>query len=104
MPRDGDMREKAVRCSFCNKLQSQVDKLIAGPGVFICDECVELCRSIIEEEGETRGSKRNAQPGAFTLPKPMQIKEKLDEYVIGQDEAKIVLSVANIFFFSQAQM
>ena len=94
MPRDGDMREKTVRCSFCNKLQSQVDKLIAGPGVFICDECVELCRSIIEEESEARGSKRTAQPGAFTLPKPMQIKEKLDEYVIGQDEAKIVLSVA----------
>ena len=94
MPRDGDMREKTVRCSFCNKLQSQVDKLIAGPGVFICDECVELCRSIIEEEAETRKSKRSAQPGAFTLPKPMQIKEKLDEYVIGQDEAKIVLSVA----------
>ena len=94
MPRDGDMREKAVRCSFCNKLQSQVDKLIAGPGVFICDECVELCRSIIEEEGESHKGRKSAQPGAFTLPKPMQIKEKLDEYVIGQDEAKIVLSVA----------
>lgn len=94
MPRDGDMREKAVRCSFCNKLQSQVDKLIAGPGVFICDECVELCRSIIEEEGTSHKSKKSAQQGGFTLPKPMQIKEKLDEYVIGQDEAKIVLSVA----------
>ncbi len=93
MPRDGDMREKTVRCSFCNKLQSQVDKLIAGPGVFICDECVDLCRSIIEEEDAAAPKKRQAQ-GGFTLPKPAQIKEKLDEYVIGQEEAKIVLSVA----------
>ncbi|MBQ3603594.1 MAG: ATP-dependent Clp protease ATP-binding subunit ClpX [Clostridia bacterium] len=93
MPRDGDMREKTVRCSFCNKLQSQVDKLIAGPGVFICDECVELCRSIIEEEEAAAPKKRTVQ-GGFTLPKPAQIKEKLDEYVIGQEEAKIVLSVA----------
>ena len=93
MPRDGDMREKTVRCSFCNKLQSQVDKLIAGPGVFICDECVDLCRSIIEEE-EASKPKKKALQGGFTLPKPAQIKEKLDEYVIGQEEAKIVLSVA----------
>ncbi len=95
MPRDGDMREKAVRCSFCNKLQSQVDKLIAGPGVFICNECIELCKSIIDEEDiPSRKAKKPVGNGGFTLPKPEQIKAKLDEYVIGQDEAKIVLSVA----------
>ncbi len=95
MPRDGDMREKAVRCSFCNKLQSQVDKLIAGPGVFICNECIELCRSIIDEDDVSSSkSKKSGDNASFTLPKPAQIKEKLDEYVIGQEEAKIVLSVA----------
>ncbi len=108
MPRDGDIREKAVRCSFCNKLQSQVDKLIAGPGVFICNECIELCRSIIDEDELSSPKKKSGGNGEFTLPKPAQIKEKLDEYVIGQDEAKIVLSVAvynhykRIFFGNDA--
>ena len=77
MPRDGDMREKAVRCSFCNKLQSQVDKLIAGPGVFICDECVELCRSIIEEEGESHKGRKSAQPGLSLCPSLCRLKKNL---------------------------
>ncbi len=95
MPRDGESREKQMRCSFCNKTQNQVDKLIAGPGVFICDECVELCRNIIEEENAAyRKNKKSTEEGDFVLPKPMEIKKQLDEYVIGQDEAKIVLSVA----------
>ncbi len=109
MPRDGDMREKAVRCSFCNKLQSQVDKLIAGPGVFICNECIELCQSIIDDDEISAPKSKKAGTGTeFTLPKPAQIKEKLDEYVIGQEEAKIVLSVAvynhykRIFFGNDA--
>ena len=95
MPRVGDNREKPMRCSFCNKSQGEVRQLIAGPGVFICDECVEVCRSIIEEEfAATRKSSSHADEGGFVLPTPMEIKQKLDEYVIGQDEAKIVLSVA----------
>ena len=94
MSRDGEMREKPVRCSFCNKLQSQVDKLIAGPGVFICNECVELCYNIIEDEEANALKAKYASKGGFTLPKPMEIKQKLDEYVIGQEEAKVVLSVA----------
>ncbi len=94
MSRDGDMREKPVRCSFCYKLSSQVEKLLAGPGVFICNECVEHCHSIIaEEDVEIRNSKGSGK-GSFTLPKPMELKAKLDEYVIGQEEAKVVLSVA----------
>ncbi len=94
MSRDGEMREKPVRCSFCNKLQSQVDKLIAGPGVFICNECVELCYNIIEDEEANAPKAKPASKGGFTLPKPMEIKQRLDEYVIGQEEAKVVLSVA----------
>ena len=95
MPRVGDTREKLMRCSFCNKSQGEVRQLIAGPGVFICDECVEVCRSIIEEENATaRRSSSHADEGGFVLPTPMEIKQKLDEYVIGQDEAKMVLSVA----------
>ncbi len=94
MSRDGEMREKPVRCSFCNKLQSQVDKLIAGPGVFICNECVELCYNIIEDDEANAPKAKSSSNGGFTLPKPIEIKQRLDEYVIGQEEAKIVLSVA----------
>lgn len=80
---------KLLYCSFCGKSQNEVRKLIAGPSVFICDECVELCNDIIREEmGE------QAQLGNGKLPKPHEIKQILDEYVIGQDRAKKVLSVA----------
>ena len=80
------------RCSFCGKSQEQVRKLIAGQGVYICDECINLCQEIIEEEMlETpRASKAQATP----LPSPRQIKDQLDQYVISQEQAKKVLSVA----------
>ncbi|EEG74966.1 ATP-dependent Clp protease, ATP-binding subunit ClpX [[Clostridium] hylemonae DSM 15053] len=84
-----------VRCSFCNKTQSQVRKLIAGPnGAYICDECIDVCAEIIEEEFEY-DDRRHWNPFAdINLLKPEEIKDFLDEYVIGQDEAKKVLSVA----------
>ena len=91
MARD-DEREKTVRCSFCGKTQDEVDRLIAGPGVYICDECVELCVDIID--GAPQDTKRPAKKQGKTLPKPLEIKEKLDEYVIGQEDAKKVLSVS----------
>ena len=78
-----------LKCSFCGKSQKQVKKLIAGPGVYICDECIDLCNEIIEEELGTSEEVVTAE-----LPKPKQIFEFLDDYVIGQDQAKKVLSVA----------
>jgi len=84
----GDTAE-LVKCSFCSKSQKQVRKLIAGPGVYICDECIELCNEIIDEEFE-----QSAGAGPDHLPTPREIRAFLDEYVIGQDHAKTVLSVA----------
>jgi ATP-dependent Clp protease ATP-binding subunit ClpX len=91
---DGDNSQgdddKLLYCSFCGKSQHEVRKLIAGPSVFICDECVELCTDIIQEEiQEKAGSDKGAN-----LPIPKEIKESLDEYVIGQHEAKKILAVA----------
>ena len=84
-----------VRCSFCNKTQSQVRKLIAGPnGTYICDECVDVCAEIIEEEMEFENGGDWNPFADINLLKPEEIKAFLDEYVIGQDEAKKVLSVA----------
>jgi ATP-dependent Clp protease ATP-binding subunit ClpX len=80
---------KLLYCSFCGKSQHEVRKLIAGPSVFVCDECVELCNDIIREELEESG-----ETGEQKLPKPQEINEVLDEYVIGQKRAKKVLSVA----------
>ena len=80
---------KVLYCSFCGKSQHEVRKLIAGPSVFICDECVELCNDIIREELEDKG-----QAARSHLPKPKEIMEALDQYVIGQKRAKKVLSVA----------
>ena len=85
--------KKVLRCSFCNKTQDQVRKLIAGPkgkNVYICDECIDICSEIIEEEFEQYAE----NDGEINLRKPKEIKEFLDQYVIGQDEAKKVLSVA----------
>ncbi|RUQ38118.1 MAG: ATP-dependent Clp protease ATP-binding subunit ClpX [Candidatus Competibacteraceae bacterium] len=81
--------DKLLYCSFCGKSQHEVRKLIAGPNVFICDECVELCNDIIREEME-----ENAPVATSKLPKPHDINQVLDEYVIGQERAKKVLSVA----------
>ena len=80
---------KLLYCSFCGKSQHEVRKLIAGPSVFVCDECVELCNDIIREELEERAERTRDK-----LPKPQEIKKVLDEYVIGQERAKRVLSVA----------
>lgn len=84
-----------IRCSFCGKTQDQVRKLIAGPGgAYICDECVDICTEIIEEEFEDEAVQRPHADFEINLQKPKKLKEFLDEYVIGQDEAKKVLSVA----------
>ena len=81
--------KKQLRCSFCGKSQEQVKRLIAGPNVYICDECVELCQEIIKEEFE-----EIIDTEITGLPKPKEIKDYLDEYVIGQDDAKKTLAVA----------
>lgn len=91
MARD-DSNMHAARCSFCGKSESMVNKLIEGPGVFICDECVALCNELIEPEKASYDF--GDADSDMVLPKPMDIKAKLDEYVIGQDEAKKALSVA----------
>jgi ATP-dependent Clp protease ATP-binding subunit ClpX len=85
-----DNNGKTLYCSFCGKSQHEVKKLIAGPSVYICDECVDLCRDIIVEESEQAESSHEDKP----LPKPSEIKDYLDDYVIGQSMAKKVLSVA----------
>jgi ATP-dependent Clp protease ATP-binding subunit ClpX len=79
-----------LRCSFCGKTQDQVKKLIAGPNVYICDECIELCAEIIDEEYDVLANKEDN----FQVPKPKEIKETLDQYVVGQDNAKQALAVA----------
>ena len=78
-----------LKCSFCGKQQEQVKKLIAGPGVYICDECIELCNEIIEEEFTEEND-----ADLHTVPKPVEIRKTLDDYVIGQEQAKKALAVA----------
>jgi len=92
MARDGSNKEKSVRCSFCNKAQGEVRTLVAGPGVYICDECIGLCQTIVANEN--CGDTRDKATDFASLKKPAEIKALLDEYVIGQDEAKKALSVA----------
>ena len=77
-----------LKCSFCGKSQKQVQQLIAGPGVYICDECVELCNEIIEERLAEAGEETTSE---FDLPKPKEIYGFLEEYVIGQEQAKRAL-------------
>ena len=86
----GDDSGKLLYCSFCGKSQHEVRKLIAGPSVFICDECVDLCNDIIREEVQEAAPEGSSDK----LPAPREIKDILDEYVIGQQRAKKVLSVA----------
>ncbi|EAO55248.1 ATP-dependent endopeptidase clp ATP-binding subunit clpX [Bacillus thuringiensis serovar israelensis ATCC 35646] len=78
-----------LKCSFCGKTQTQVRKLVAGPGVYICDECIELCTEIVQEE-----LAKDEEVEFKDVPKPVEIREILDEYVIGQDSAKKALAVA----------
>ena len=86
---------KPLRCSFCGKPQDQVNRMIAGPGVCICNECIDLCVSVLEEEnGLTRRKKTQKVEAQPVLLKPAAIKEGLDEYVIGQNDAKVALAVA----------
>ena len=84
--------EKVLYCSFCGKSQHEVKKLIAGPSVFICDECIELCNDIIRDEAPSESPA--AKTGKSDLPPPSEIKAKLDQYVIGQESAKRTLAVA----------
>lgn len=95
MARDNE-KERTVRCSFCGKTQEQVDKLIAGPGVYICDECIELCMGIIGENVDMshKHSGKKVKLEEKVLPKPQEIKAALDEYVVGQEAAKKALSVS----------
>ncbi|SEW41841.1 ATP-dependent Clp protease ATP-binding subunit ClpX [[Clostridium] fimetarium] len=89
----GKIIDEKLRCSFCNKSQEQVKKLIAGPnGVYICDECISICGDILDDEFDTEDTEESELD--INLLKPMQIKEFLDDYVIGQDEAKKVLAVS----------
>ena len=90
MPTKNDKRNP-IRCSFCGKTQDEVNRIIAGPGVYICNECVELCHEIIEDD---KMQSAPAQVSVNALPKPKEILETLDQYVIGQDDAKRALAVA----------
>src|SRR5215204_3845504 len=91
--------EELLRCSFCGKSQNEVKKLIAGPNVYICNECIDICQEIIndDETAETLTARNS-------LPKPQEIKAFLDEYVIGQDETKKRLSVAVYQHYKRIEM
>ena len=82
--------KKQLKCSFCGKAQEQVKRLVAGPGVYICDECIELCSEIIGEEFEDS----SVDIQIDEIPKPVEIKSTLDQYVIGQEKAKRAMAVA----------
>ena len=86
------MARDSIRCSFCGKRQEQVNRIIAGPNVYICNECIDLCSSILRDEMKNGGTQDLELPD--TLPTPQEIKTYMDRYIIGQDEAKVALSVA----------
>ena len=90
---------EGLKCSFCNKSQRDVRKLIAGPTVYICDECVDICLDIIAEEKETE-----EPDGRVRLPKPVEVKAFLDEYVVGQEAAKKKLAVAVYNHYKRNEM
>ena len=85
--------KKEVRCSFCGRTQDEVKRLIAGPNAYICNECVDICADLVREEEEDEAAEGRFQLDG-KLPKPAEMKAALDEYVIGQDRAKIALCVA----------
>ena len=97
MAKFGDGGE-LLKCSFCGKSQKQVKKLIAGPGVYICDECIDLCNEIIEEE-----LTEAPDLGFEELPKPREIFEFLDDYIVGQERAKKILAVAVYNHYKRVQ-
>ena len=92
MPNEKDTE---ICCSFCGRTQEEVTRLVEGPGVFICDSCIEFCNSLLfEDEKSVKSSKKKSDKKDFVLPTPQEIKSHLDQYVIGQDETKKTLSVA----------
>lgn len=91
MPNKNDTE---IRCSFCGKTQDEVTRLVEGPGVYICDNCIDFCSSLLFEDEVSASKKKKPKEKEFVLPKPQEIKASLDEYVIGQDDAKKTLSVA----------
>ena len=93
MPK-GD-KDKSIRCSFCGKTQEDVERIIAGPGVYICDECIKVCTNIIENDLYEDSEITYELESPADLPKPEEIKDILDQYVIGQDTAKKTLAVAD---------
>ncbi|MHB8571513.1 MAG: ATP-dependent Clp protease ATP-binding subunit ClpX [Candidatus Dormibacteria bacterium] len=93
-------RRRYTRCSFCGKGQDQVRKLVAGPGVYICDQCIDLCQEVLEEDAQTAPAKKTK---AGLIPNPQTICAALDQYVIGQDRAKKVLSVAVYNHYKRVQ-
>src|SRR5574344_2467593 len=85
------LEDNRLKCSFCGKTQDQVKRLIAGPDVYICDECVELCNEILDEEffeNKEKGEAQDKEPEKQAIPKPHEIKAYLDENIVGQDDAK----------------
>ncbi len=97
------MDKPTLKCSFCGKSQEQVKRLIAGPNVYICDECIELCNEILEEEFSIFKKEEADQWSLESLPKPVEIKDILDSYVIGQDKAKKTLAVAMYNHYKRIQ-
>ncbi len=90
-----NINESEICCSFCGKSQDEVTRLVEGPGVYICDNCIEFCSSLLfEDEATAKSRNKKEAKKEFVLPKPQEIKEKLDQYVIGQDNAKKTLAVA----------
>ncbi len=91
MPKNNEME---ICCSFCGKSQDEVTRLVEGPGVYICDRCIEFCSTLLFDDEAPKRNKKKSPEKEFVLPKPQEIKEKLDQYVIGQDQAKKTLAVA----------
>ena len=87
-------KDKEICCSFCGKTQDEVTQLVEGPGVYICDNCIEFCNALLFDDKQSARNKKKKKEDEFKLPKPQEIKEQLDQYVIGQDEAKKTLAVA----------